>query len=582
MRKTSLALVLFFNIILCLSAKNGYFDDKVIISGTIANAKFRYIKIDNHHVNLDNKGHFELRFDLKKPAYFSFWHGNDIPLFLTPGDRVEITLDAEDFYKTLKFKGKGAEPNNYLADLARLREEQTYGFSQKQLFSLEEADFTAQVKSLKSEFQQVLNTYLRTHKKVDRKFAKFEQARIDYSWASFWLQYSKRHKQYTKKKTIKLSEDYNDYLSQLDFNDQELMPLREYRSFLNDYINIKAEEALKTDKSLEKLDNQLNHAAYRTVLKTFDNQKIRSFFLYGIMQKQIDDYGIKNIDDLIEKFKEDCADERYKSEIDRKYKRCVEQAKGHTVRVYKRINNYTLDAHIYPPPDSKPGDKLPALVFFHGGGWSYGIPEWCMGLCENLPYRGVVVISIEYRLVHRHGTTPLEAVKDSKSAIRWVRQHANELGIDPDKIIAAGVSSGGQLAAATATLKEFDEPDEDMNISSVPNALMLFSAVVNTTLNPWMEDILGDRAHPKDISPVHNIHPGVPPTIIFHGRFDKSAPFWTIEVFNREMKRAGNQCEVHAYGGDHFFMNDEEIRQELMTLTEKFLASLGLIKNNGG
>lgn len=577
MKKALLAFALILSIIFCLSAKYGFFDDKVILSGTIENAKFKYIKINDQHVNLDEQGHFELSFDLKEPAYVTFWHDSELPLYLSPGDDLEIKLNAQDFYNTIKFGGKGAAPNTFLAHMAQLKEKYNDIVKPQELFSLEEGDFTAKAESFKSVFQQALNSYLNSQEKVDREFARFEQAKIDYTWASFWLQYPKRHKQYTKKKTFKVSEDFNNYLSKLELNNDELMTLRECRSFLNDFINIKAEEALETDKSLQTLDNQLTRAAYKIVEETFSSHKIKDFFLYGIMQKQIDDYGTKGINDLIESFNKNCIDERYKSEFDSKYKRYIEQAKGHTIKVYKKIDNIALDEHIYFPPDLKQGDKRAAIVFFHGGGWSYGKPEWCMGLCEYFPYRGVVVISIEYRLLHRHGTTPLEAITDAKSAIRWTRQHASELNINPDKIAAAGVSSGGHLAAATAVLQGFDEPNEDLSISSVPNALMLYSAVVNTTLNPWMETVLGDRAHPKDISPVHNIHSGVPPTIMFHGRSDTSAPFWTIEVFDREMKRAGNQCEVHAYGGGHFFMNDELVEEELMKLSEHFLISLGFL-----
>lgn len=548
------------------------------ISGIIKNAKYNHVKIGDRLAKVDGKGYFELSLDLREADYFTLWHGKEILLFLTPGDHITLTLDADDFFNTMKFSGKGADVNNFLADLAILNEKHIRPLDFEELFSLDEDSFLAKIESLEATYQQALDSFFNSHETINQKFAKFEQARIRYSWANIRLQYPKRHQAAVKQKAVTLSEDYNSYLSQLDFNALELWQLREYRNFLNNYLNIKAEETLETETSLQSMDNQLTNATYRIAMETFTNPTFKNYFLYSIMKKQIEDYGIKNIDDLMKNFKKDCTNKKYRSEINELYKKDAALAKNHTIKVYKTVNNITLDTHIYAPADLNLGDKRPSIVFFHGGGWSYGKPLWCMDLCSHFPAQGLVVISAEYRLVHRHGTTPLESIADAKSIIRWIRQNAQELGIDPDRIVASGMSSGGHLAASTGILQGFDEPGEDLNISSVPNALILFSAVVNTTLNPWMQSILGDRVLPKDISPVHHIRPGIPPTIIFHGKADRSAPLWTVEMFNRKMKQAGNRCEFHSYGGGHFFLNDDDIYKEVLTLAEKFLASLGYLK----
>ena len=68
-----------------------------------------------------------------------------------------------------------------------------------------------------------------------------------------------------------------------------------------------------------------------------------------------------------------------------------------------------------------------------------------------------MAISAEYRTKKSHGTDPFACVEDGKSAIRWVRENAAQLGIDPTKVIAGGGSAGGHVAACTGTIKGFEK-----------------------------------------------------------------------------------------------------------------------------
>jgi acetyl esterase/lipase len=74
----------------------------------------------------------------------------------------------------------------------------------------------------------------------------------------------------------------------------------------------------------------------------------------------------------------------------------------------------------------------------------------------------MVAMVADYRVKSRNNVTANKCVADAKSAIRWVREHASELGVDPNKIAAGGGSAGGHLAAATATLSKFDEANENL------------------------------------------------------------------------------------------------------------------------
>ena len=188
--------------------------------------------------------------------------------------------------------------------------------------------------------------------------------------------------------------------------------------------------------------------------------------------------------------------------------------------IYKTIGWTKLKLYIYQPTERNNLEQLSAVVFFHGGGWGGGHAWQFVPQCKYLAERGMVAMSAEYRVRKRQGATPFECVADAKSAIRWVRAHAREFGIDENRIAAGGGSAGGHMAACTALIKDFDEKNEDLGISSVPNALILFNAVLDVpeivhVLPKKVIRVLKDKA--TEISPIHNVLKGAPPTIIFHG-----------------------------------------------------------------
>ncbi len=145
------------------------------------------------------------------------------------------------------------------------------------------------------------------------------------------------------------------------------------------------------------------------------------------------------------------------------------------VFAYKATPQLELHLHVHYPHDWRPTDRRPALVFFFGGGLQDGTVEQFTRQAVYLAGRGMIVARADYRVMLKHGVTADACVADAKSAIRWVRAHAGELGIDPDRIAAGGGSSGGFLAAATGILPGLDEAEEDSTVSSRPNLMVLFN-----------------------------------------------------------------------------------------------------------
>jgi len=245
-------------------------------------------------------------------------------------------------------------------------------------------------------------------------------------------------------------------------------------------------------------------------------------------------------------------------------------------------NEVQLKLHVFLPDGHKASDKRAAIVFFFGGGWVGGSPSQFYTHSAYLASRGMVAMAAEYRVKSRNGTTPKECVKDGKSAIRYARAHAAELGIDPDRVAAGGGSAGGHVAAATATVTAFNEDGEDTSVSAVPNALALFNPVYNNGPDGgWNQKTVQD--YWEKISPAHNIRKGMPPAIVFLGTQDKLIPVATAKKFQADMKAVGSRSELMLFEGEgHGFFNYGRGGNVAYTKTvhtmDKFLASLGFLE----
>lgn len=234
--------------------------------------------------------------------------------------------------------------------------------------------------------------------------------------------------------------------------------------------------------------------------------------------------------------------------------------------VYKKTTDakdkaVELKLHMYKPKGWSKEDKRPAVVFFFGGGWMGGSPKQFYPHCEQLASLGMVAFSAEYRVKRAHGTDPQQCVEDGKSAVRYLRKHASELGIDPDRIVAGGGSAGGHVAASTGVLIGFDAKDEDAGVSSRPNLMVLFNPVLDTSLETGYG---GSRIKPdpKALSPVHHVHKAQPPAIVFHGDADTTVPIRVAKAFDQRCKAVSAECVLRSYeGAGHGFFNHSRFRK---------------------
>lgn len=230
----------------------------------------------------------------------------------------------------------------------------------------------------------------------------------------------------------------------------------------------------------------------------------------------------------------------------------------HSTVVYKKTGDGELRLFVFQPKEARlGGERRPAVLAIHGGGWQRGSAENTAYIADYFARQGMVGVSLEYRLQNpKTGVGVADCVRDARSAMRYLKAHADELCIDPEKVMVCGVSAGGHLAAGTALFDGIDEASDDVAISPRPAALVLFAPVLDTSPAGYGNEKIG--ADWPSLSALLRVGSNVPPTLIFHSKPDSVVPYQGSLDFVSAMKKAGNRCELVSYeDGKHGFMTHE-------------------------
>ena len=247
--------------------------------------------------------------------------------------------------------------------------------------------------------------------------------------------------------------------------------------------------------------------------------------------------------------------------------------------IFKSIGDKDLHLNIYLPEEHHAGDLNTCLVFFFGGGFINGSPEQFAEQCRHFSALGYVAISADYRVISRDDCTAVESVLDGKSAIRYIREHADELGIDTSKIIVGGGSAGGGLALMCATDNpDFTDEKDNTAISCKPNGMVLFNPVVDMEEHPFRIRKFDGAA--EALSPIKRKDLKIAPTIMFHGTADEIASFERTKTFEELAKKQGTDIQLIAFEGlEHGFFqrnkHEGKYYEETLKLTEGWLKERG-------
>lgn len=215
---------------------------------------------------------------------------------------------------------------------------------------------------------------------------------------------------------------------------------------------------------------------------------------------------------------------------------------------YKSINGIDLKLHVLQPASKKVAahSRKPAIVYFYGGAWEYGTVKEFIGPAKYFSSRGAVSILVDYRVFCRHESSIADEISDAKSAIRFIRSDASQLGIDPGRIAVMGGSAGGHLALSTVTIEGFDSKGEDLSVSSKPNLLALLYPCSDVTTDDekmYGGDAIGNYG--KEVSPLYHIQQKLPPMLIIQGTDD--IVYEENKTLCAESTAFGNRCELVVY-----------------------------------
>lgn len=251
-----------------------------------------------------------------------------------------------------------------------------------------------------------------------------------------------------------------------------------------------------------------------------------------------------------------------------------EKLKPTRTEVYKRVGERDLQLHIFEPANHKATDKRPVFLAIHGGGWTGGNAKQFYPFAAHFAEQGMLGMSLEYRLRSpATGTTVFDCVEDAKSAVRWIRENAERLGVDANRIVGMGGSAGGHLAISTALFNTSDEERQGSATSSIPNAIVAMYPVIDTSASGYGQAKIGERW--RELSPVHNVREGLPPMLVFHGTGDSVTPFSGANEFHTRTVAAGNECKlIIKPAGRHGYIifNEAELENALDEM-EMFLSS---------
>ncbi len=248
----------------------------------------------------------------------------------------------------------------------------------------------------------------------------------------------------------------------------------------------------------------------------------------------------------------------------------------HTDMQYVRNGHERQQLDLYLPAVSTV--RLPVIIWIHGGAWQSGSRSFCPPLNAGYTERGYAVASIGYRF-SRDATFPAQ-IQDCKAAIRWLRAHSDQYGLDPDKFGAWGSSSGGHLVALLGTCREVAEFDvgEYLEFSSGVQAVCSYFGPTDFLQmdahaipgSPVRHDAAGSpesrliggpiQQHPEQAAranPITYVSKNAPPFLIVHGDMDPLVPWQQSELLFKALGSNGVRVHFHtirgaAHGGRGF------------------------------
>ena len=243
------------------------------------------------------------------------------------------------------------------------------------------------------------------------------------------------------------------------------------------------------------------------------------------------------------------------------------------IYTYKEEDGVTREMEIhFPKGHDATTELVPGIIMFHGGGWGGGKRDQFRYLCHYFADRGLVAATVSYRLATKadngKGSRKRVCITDAKSAIRWYKNNAETLGVDPQRIIAGGGSAGGHVSLLATTNPELNDPQDNREHDTSVVAYLLFNPALG------MAD-----AKDSEVDFLQHIRPDFSPAIVFFGSEDeKWLKGWNAAYEKMQLLNIHSVEFWIAEDQEHSFFNKQPWQDMTIRASDEFLKDLGLIK----
>lgn len=490
----------------------------------------------------DERGRFVFRPVLIAPAELVFECGRKYSFYLAPGDDMTVRLQADG----IVFEGRGAVANRYLAAPSAV--------SDRQLMAGVARPWEVFATAWAQARQADLKRLSAIAADVSPDFLVRERARVDYRWARGQVMFPFMHWRETDAPALVPDGPPVARMEDVPVEAPEWSALPEYQDFLGAYLHEQARSRIAADPALQTGDNRWLRAELAAA-RELRTPSLRLAQVNRLMEAHVADNGTKGIEaiwpDYLALSPPPEAQQRIEAAI------AADQAKreGHRIEVYRTVDGVALDIHVLPPTAGDTGSGAgPAMLWFHGGSWTEGTWWHCPVICQSLRENGITVLAVELRTGNRFDSGPLEYLDDATAAYRWVEGHAAALGVDENRIGAAGFSSGGTLALMLAT-RGFDAADGTP--ARYPGAVIVMGGCANP-IGPeedgWFRRRVAEQDNPADYSPIDRVGSGQPPLLAVHASRDEYCSHAQMQAFVARYRAAGSDAALVSVADvGHFF-----------------------------
>ena len=309
--------------------------DYVVFSGKIENPDGGKFSVRSStkvlkDFNVMENGSFADTLKNIEEGYFTFKYANETSsLYLKPGFNINLSINPNEFDESIKYTGNGSKENNYLAQ--KLLNEEALGkiSSYQYLGTLSENEFIHKMDSVK----ELKTNYLESQTELEDNFIVLERGSILYAWANKMYDFEAYKHYVDKNNGFKVSDDYKNFTKDLNFEDESLIEVNDYKSYLKKHYNM-----LISKESTEGTSDR--QTAYLTMVsKEVKSSKIKEYLLYADAF-----YGIsytENLQGYYDVFMANSIDEEHKKDITQKYDKLIKVSKGHPSPKFVDYENYS-------------------------------------------------------------------------------------------------------------------------------------------------------------------------------------------------------------------------------------------------